>query len=176
MTDDSRMQNGVSAPDESRQESPRKARRTAGVIYSLLGNTIISALILTFAVMVFTKNAKDVRVGKELARDGHLAYTADVQSGGMHLATVYYSFINNGITYRGEAMLPHRFLNKINDYSKAGSFPVLFLPRDPSINHPYDWHDDQKYSAAFISYLMIAIVIVQWTMLIRFILRRQKGV
>jgi hypothetical protein len=176
MTDDSRTKGGKSVPDESRQESPRKCKLAAGDIYSIAGNAIISALMLTLAVMVFAKTAKEVRIGQELAREGRLAYTADVQSGGMHLATVYYSFTDNGITYRGEAMLPRRYLNKINDYSKSGNFPVLFLPRDPSINHPYAWHDDQTYSAAFISYLLIAIVIVQWTMLIRLILRRRISV
>jgi len=158
-------------PAEVQQELPRKIRLAGRGVYYLLGSVAVSVLILTLAVMVFSKTAKDVRNGRELASGGQLAYTGDVQAGGPHLATVYYSFIYDGTLYRGEALLPQRFLTKIDDYNKSGNFPVLFLPGDPSINHPYDWQDDESYASAFLSYVLIAIFILQWSVLGKFILR-----
>lgn len=136
-------------PAELRQRSPWKTRLAAISGY-LVGNMLVSAFFLAAAVTGLSRTAKEVRNGRELARDGRLAYTADVQSGGLHLATVYYSFIYNGTQYRGEAILPQRYLNRINEYSKSGDVPVLFLPADPSISYPDDWRDDESYSSAFI--------------------------
>jgi hypothetical protein len=170
MTEDNSSPTDYTIPPALQQRLPRKTRTAADTAFYLVGPTLISALILTFAVMVLLRTAKQVSVGKELATDGIVAYTGDVQSGGKGLATVYYSFTFNGNTYRGEALLPHRYLNRINDYSKSGNFPVLFLPGDPSINHPRDWHDDESYSSAFIAYLLIAILIVFWFAIGRFIL------
>jgi hypothetical protein len=163
-----------SIPAELRQRLPVKTRFTARVAYYIAGNAAVSVPILVFAVMAFSMAAKNVRNGRELARDGRLAYTGDVRSGGMHLATVYYSFTYNGQLYRGEALLPHRYLSEIDDYAKHGNFPILFFPGDPSINHPYDWQDDESYSFAFGGYVLVAIVIIQWLALGRFIYRDMK--
>jgi hypothetical protein len=87
----------------------------------------------------------------------------------MRSATVFYSFIYDGRSYSGKALLPHEYLGKVLNYSKSGGFPVLFLPRDPSINHPSDWAGNGPFP--FIGYLIILILIVQWTGLIRLFVR-----
>lgn len=87
---------------------------------------------------------------------------------------MYYSFTYNGSLYNGQSALPDRLLHKISDYRKAGNFPVLFLARDPFINHPHDWHDDEWFSFDFLSYMLIAIVIVQWFVLGKSILQDMR--
>lgn len=174
MTDDDSTLIDRVIPAELQQRLPRKTRVAARGIYYLVGSFVISIFLLAFAAMALRKTARDVRNGRELARDGLLAYTGDVQSGGMHLATVYYTFNFDGRLYRGEAALPPKYLNKINDYSRSRNFAVLFLPRDPSINHPYDWQDDESYSFSLIAYVLIAIAMIQWAVLGKFILRDRQ--
>ena len=145
----------------------RKVRLTARGV-NLASNALVSIGILSFAISGLFITAKNVRNGKELARNGRLAYTADVQAGGMHLATAYYSFVYDGRVYRGKALLPRRYLDKMTDYNKSADFPVLFLPRDPSINHPQAWQDDEHYSSSFLSYVLIAITAGQWFLLYRY--------
>lgn len=171
MTDDESTLTGRVIPT-GRRKALRRA--LAKNVYGLVYNTVISVLILTLAVWVLSDTAKNVRNSKELARDGRLAYTGDVDSGGRGQSTVYYSFTYGGRLYRGEKLLPHRYLNRISDYRKSGNFAVLFLPGDPSINHPFYWHDDESYSSAFVSYVLIAIVIVQWSAWGRFILQEVR--
>jgi hypothetical protein len=170
VTDAGKSKSNLPIPTELQQDAPRNIRLSAAGIYLFLANMLISAFMLAIAVGAFSMTTQNIAKGKLLARDGQVAYTGDVQSAGMHLATVHYSFNYNGQAYRGEALLPKRYLSKINDYSKAGNFRVLFLPRDPSINHPYDWQDDESYSFPFISYVFVALLILQWSGLIRYTL------
>jgi hypothetical protein len=174
MTEDGMLQNVNCVPAELQHDLPRRIRLAARGVYYLLGSMAISILMIAFIVVDFSKTAKEVRNGAELARDGIVAYTGDVQAGGMHLATACYSFTWNGTLYRGKARLPSRYLDKIDDYSKSDNFPVLFLPRDPSINHPNDWRDDESYSSAFISYVLIVLVVIQWSVLFRAILQELR--
>ena len=170
MTEDNSSLMGSALPAEQ-QQRPTWKTRLKNNAYILFLNVVISGLILTFAVGVLVDTAKDVRNGKELARYGRLAFTDDVDSGGRGQSIVYYSFTHEGRLYRGKKLLPRKYVNRISDYRKSGTFPFLFLPNNPSINHPYDWHDDESYSSAFVSYVLIAIIVVQWTAWTRFIVR-----
>jgi len=170
MTEDDSSLMGSALPTEQQQRPTWKTRLKSNA-YILFLNVVISGLILTFAVGILTDTAKNIRNGKELARYGRLAYTDDVDSGGRGQSTVYYSFTYEGRLYRGEKLLPRKYVNRISDYRKSGNFPVLFLPDKPSVNHPYDWHGDESYSSALVSYLLIAVLIVQWTAWTRFIVR-----
>lgn len=174
MIDSGQRENENVVPAELLQAPPRKLRLAGRGIYYLVGSMLVSMAIIGFAVVGFSVTERNVKHGIELARDGRLAYTADVKAGGMHLSTVYYGFVYDRRTYRGEALLPRRYLNTISDYNKSGDFPVLFLPRNPSINHPYAWRDDESHAFAFLAYVLVAIVVVQWFMLGRFILRDLK--
>jgi hypothetical protein len=160
LTDDSKLKNELCVPVELQQKLPRRIRLAESAVYYLalmIGGTAFSFFMLAFIVWDLSMTAKVVRNGREPACDGRLAYTGDVHSGGRNSATVYYSFTYNGRPYRGQAPMPFWYLDKINDYSKAGDFPVLFLPRYPSINHPYDWHDDESHSSVFLAYVFYAI-------------------
>lgn len=168
-SNDSRTYNEISLPKELQQPVPRKIRLAAMGVYYLVGNVVLSVLFSALAIAILSDTVSVVRKGKELARNGILAYTGDVQPRGR--ATVEYSFTYNGNVYRGEALLPDRYSNKIEGYRKSGNFPVLFLPLDPSINHPSDWHDDESYSSPIISYILIAVVVCSWSYLGMFILR-----
>lgn len=174
MIDSRQPENENVVPAELLQASPRKVRLAGKGIYYLVGSVLVSTAMIGFALVGLSITKTNVKNGIELAREGRLAYTGDVKAGGMHLSTVYYGFVYDGRAYRGEALLPRRYLNTISDYNKSGDFPVLFLPRNPSINHPYMWRDDESHGFAFLSYVLAAIVIVQWSMLGRFILTDLK--
>jgi hypothetical protein len=145
-------------PTQPRQ---RLGQVLANNIYGLVPSLVISALLLTLAASILSGTATAVRNARELARDGRLVYASDVEPG-RRWVVVRYSFVYGGKLYRGEAPLPSRYVSKVRDYMNSGNLPVLFLPADPSINHPNEWHDDESYSHAFLSYLLVAIVIVQW--------------
>jgi hypothetical protein len=156
-------------PVELQQNTPRKIRLAARGLYYLIGSTLVSIVLLACAVGLSIHDAKLVKRGNELTRDGHLTYTNDVQIGGPRQATVYYSFTYNGENYHGDAFLPKERVAQVEQYCKSGSFPILFLPNDPSVNHPYDWHDTQ--SVPLLKLFFALLVIVQWSVLFRFILQ-----
>lgn len=134
MIDDCPSENDGHVPSELQQKLPRKIRLAGRGIYYFVGSAAVSLLLCAFVVVSLSMTAKKMRNGKELARDGRLAYTGNVRAGGMHSATVHYSFTYNGNLYYGKSALPKRYLSRISDYSRSSDFPVLFLPRDPSIN------------------------------------------
>lgn len=53
---------------------------------------------------------------------------------------VFYKFTVNGVTYSGEAKVPHEGTS----LEKADKVPIRFLPSNPAINHPDAW----EWSAA----------------------------
>ncbi len=169
MSGDGQLENEPSVPAELRRKSLRRFRLSAWNAYSLIGTTIMSALLLAFVIHDFSTSAKISRAGRELASYGLLASTADVRTGGLHSATVFYSFTYNGSLYRGQALLPRSYLDKVLRCEKTGDFPVLFLPRDPSVNHPYDWRDDESPST--LSYIFIVLMVIQWSVLMRSVFR-----
>lgn len=158
-------------PADLQQSLPRSTRLASGGAFYVVGGFIVSAFILTFVVLMLSHTAKQVKNGRELASRGRVAYTGDVRAGGVHLTTAYYSFIYEGQSYRGEALLPIRYLGKVLDDRKSGDFPVVFLPNDPSINHPYDWGNDESYSFAFVAYVGIVIFVIEWIVLGRLIIQ-----
>jgi hypothetical protein len=164
----SSLMDGV-IPAELNQELPRKTRLTPMGIYSLVGSGTVSAAIVALVVAFGSFTPKEIKDRHDLEREGRVTYTDDVQVGGMRSATVFYSFAYDGQSYSGKAFLPHEYLERVLNYSKSGSFPVVFLPRDPSINHPNDWKGNGSFP--FVGYLLILILIIQWTGLTRLFLR-----
>jgi len=169
MTDGTPSIGGMSVPPELRHPLPRRIRLAARGIYYLAGSTVVSALLVAFLCADVLKTSKARRNGAELASDGQVVLTSDVHAGGMHSATVYYSFMFKGATYHGESLLPRRYLKRVENYSRSGGFSIVFLARDPSINHPNDWRDDESYS--ILPFLLASLVILQWYVLIRFIVQ-----
>jgi len=159
LTDDNKAEDRINVPVALQQELPRKVRLGSRGIYYLCVNLIFAAFLVTFVVMDVISAEKIKRTYQELTRDGLIVSTADVRAVGPHSATVDYTFMYDGNQYQGEAFLPHRYLDKVPGYSKSGGFRVKFLPRDPSINHPNDWRDDESYS--ILSYIFTAIVAAQ---------------
>jgi hypothetical protein len=80
---------------------------------------------------------RDKDLSQALQRDGRetIATVTQVLSG--HTTRVYYTFgIGGGSTFRGKAKIPEGLYWHSGN---GGRLPVLFLPRDPSINHPIGW-------------------------------------
>ena len=169
MSDETLIPMDKCVPAELQQERPRRFRLAAKGVYYLLGSLVVSTAALAVVIALSIHDAKMIKKGNELAHEGQLVYTDDVRAGGGRNATVYYSFNYNGERYRGSAFLPKEHLSQVEQYSKSGSFPVLFLPSNPSVNHPSDWHDTE--TLPWMKYLFVLIVIFQWSYLVRFILR-----
>jgi hypothetical protein len=137
-------------------------------MYYLCGSLMVSMLLLAFVMELYIYDAKLMKTTNELVHGAHLIYTDDVRAGGRSQATVYYSFTYNGETYLGSAFLPGEYLSLVERYSKSGSFPVLFLPNNPSVNHPKDWQDTE--SLPWLGYFFVSLVFVQWCVLLRLVL------
>jgi hypothetical protein len=167
--DDNNQSNTTCAPEELQQKTPRKTRVTAMGLYYLIGSAIVSGAILLLVVGLSIHDARLIRKGDELAREGRLVSTNDVQIGGQRRATVFYSFTYEGQTYRGDAFLPEEHLAQVEQYCKSGSFPILFLPNNPFVNHPSGWHDTQ--SVPLLKLFLFCLVVIQWYVLSRFIRR-----
>ncbi len=168
--DDSQLKDGVCIPAELQQTLPSRTRLAARgrLIYSLVGGIIVSIALATLAMIVGSLTPGEIKERNALRREGSVTYTNDVRVGGMRSATVFYTFTYKGQSYSGNAFLPHEYSEKVENYSKAGRFPVLFLPRNPSINHPYDWTGSG--SVPLIFYILLITIIFQWIFLARFIL------
>jgi hypothetical protein len=167
MTDDSRLENDTCAPAELQPKLPKRFRLAARSIYCLVGSILVSIAIATFIILLGAFTPKEIKDRSDLAREGSLTYTNDVRVGGMRSATVFYTFTYNGKSYSGKTYLPTEYSKKVLNYSRSGNFPVLFLPENPSINHPSDWRGNGPFP--FIGYILIVVLVIQWTGLIRFI-------
>jgi hypothetical protein len=165
MRQDSEVDNEVCIPPELRQELPRKIRPAAVLVICVAILALISTCILTAFVLV----ARNARNDSQLAREGRLAHTNDVRVGGRDDTKVFYTFINNGQSYDGEAFIPRNDLEKVANYSKVGNFPILFLPSNPSISHPYDWRESRL--PLLVLLLPIAVIIYVFHVWVRFLLR-----
>jgi hypothetical protein len=156
-------------PVDLQQKTPRRFRLSAMGVYYLLGSLMVSIALLTFVIGFSIHDAKLIKNGKELEHEGRLIYTDDVKAGGGRQATVFYSFTYQGETYRSSAYLPKAYLSLVERYSKSGSFPVIFLPNNPSVNHPNDWHDTE--SLPWLKHLFVFLVFVQWCILFRLVIQ-----
>ena len=166
MPDHSELEN---FPAEHQQNPRRWSRFVARNGYLFVGNILVSTAIVAAIILVGALTPKEIEDRKALQREGSVTYTNNVQIGGRRDATVFYTFTFNGRSYSGKAFLPHEYSEKVQNYSKDGNFPVLFIPENPSINHPYDWSGNGPIPILF--YILIIILIVQWSSLVRFVLR-----
>lgn len=168
MNDEPLVEKSFCIPRELQQDVPRKVRLSGKGTYYLVGSGIVSMAIAAFILVVGSLTPNEIRNRNALERGGEVTYTNDVRVGGMRSATVFYSFSYAGRTYDGEAFLPHEYLDSILSYSKHGGFPVLFLPTNPSINHPYGWSSG---SFPYFLYIFVAIIVVQWAVLLNYLVR-----
>jgi len=152
--------------DEQHSVMSRVLRNISENIYLIAINTLLSGVFVTMILVGGSLTPKEIEAGKELKREGVLTYTNDVQVGGIRSATVFYTFIYDGKSYSGKALLPREYKERVPNYSKTGKFPVRFLPRDPSINHP-DWTEPFPFLACF----LIPVVLVQWVGMAKAIFR-----
>jgi hypothetical protein len=167
--DGNHIQSKSYVPAELQQVLPRKFRPqlAVGSIYYFVGTMVVSGAIATFAMLGGSQTLKEIKDRNALKQESSLTYTNDVRVGGLHSATVYYSFVSKGRQYRGEAFLPREYSERVRSYSRTGNFPVLFVPTNPSINHPYDWTGS---GSPLLFFILSLIVIVQWVLLARFML------
>jgi hypothetical protein len=161
-------ENDICVPEELQQELPRKICLAQRGIYYLVGSTVVSIAIAAFIITGSSSTPKEIKDRYDLQHHGSVTYTNDVRVGGMRSATVFYTFSYDGNIYNGRAFLPHEYLDKVLNYSQVGHFPVLFLPENPLVNHPYDWMGG---SFPFFLYLFGLIIVAQWAVLIRLILQ-----
>ncbi len=165
--DGGQLQNQICVHAELQQQLPRRIRPQVNArgIYYLVGGTLVSVAIAALIIIVGSLTPKEIKDRVALKREGSLTYTNDVRVGGGRSSTVFYTFTFKGQSYSGKAFLPHEYLDKVVSYSKVGNFPILFVPRNPSINHPYDWMGSGSFP--LICYLLTIIIIVQWSVLIK---------
>jgi hypothetical protein len=156
----------ASIPDELRQNVPRKVRLAGRGLYYIIGTLIVSGAFLALVIALSVGDAKLAKQDKQLADAGRMTYTDDVfRSGGI----VFYSFRFDGETYHGKVSVPQEYRARVDRYHQSGSFPILFLPSNPSISRPYDWQN--RETVPWLKRFFAFLVIIQWCGLGKYVLR-----
>jgi hypothetical protein len=168
MVDNDSLKSSVEIPVELQQTLPRRVRPAGWVIFYFAFNMLLSAGLVTIVVLVGSLTPKEIRESNDLQRDGRLAYANNVRVTGMRSSTVSYTFTYNGKSYSGKAFLPSQSEKSVEKYAKTGNLPILFLPTNPLINHPFDWKGSGPFP--FFGYIFGVLIVVQWIVFIRFIL------
>jgi hypothetical protein len=107
----------------------------------------VSAISIAFVVLtafLYLRNAREIRDGDDLVRLGQMTYAYDLQVGGLRGWSVSYKLRYNGKEYSGRAPIPKSNENEMFGYTTA-PFPVLYLPENPSVNHPKNWKEPDSH-------------------------------
>jgi hypothetical protein len=124
---------------ESIGPPPRKVQLTGKGIALALVAAIIIAIALLYACFIAREAARQLQIRTALRSAGNetMGQIESVRNP-YHALKEYvdYSFIADGKTYTGEAIVPHEDYQSI---SQASSLAIRYLPENPSVNHPVDW-------------------------------------
>ena len=164
MSDNSKFENETYIPEGSQPSFLRFVVRNK---YLFVCNSLVSIAIAAMIISIGALMPREIKDRNDLKREGRVTYTNDVQVGGRRDATVFYTFTYDGKTYSSKAFIPIEYADKVLNYSKSGGFPILFLPRNPSINHPKDWTGNGP--APIHLYILVIILIVQWSRLAMYV-------
>jgi hypothetical protein len=126
--------------NEFPQQVPRKVRLTSkGVLYVLLA-LALSAACVSFMIHLLLLVDREKHEWTDLTREGQTIYASEVQLRGIPEWNVHYTFAYDGKAYSGLALVPKDKQGEMFNYEKS-LFPILFLPSNPSVNHPKGWSE-----------------------------------
>jgi len=144
---------------EIAQRMPRRVSITLrGALLIFLVLSILIAFV-GLTVYLYLHNAREIRDGDDLARRGRTTYAYDVRVGGLRGWRVTYRIRYNGSEFSGRAPIPKSKENEMFSYSTS-PFPVLFLPDNPSVNHPKDWKEPDSHPWLVYGFLLLIPILL----------------
>jgi hypothetical protein len=125
---------------ETAQHISRGVSFTLKGVFLVLAVAVISIAFVWLVVDLYVHNAREIQHGNDLSRRGQMTYASDVRVGGISGWSVSYTFLYDGKTYHGRAHIPKSYQKQMLNFGNS-PFPIVFLPDDPSVNHPKDWNE-----------------------------------
>jgi Protein of unknown function (DUF3592) len=126
-------------PSELTGPLPRRSRLSGNGSQMAIVAALMLALAVAFALWVGIDRAQQLQHRAALRHDGQEA-VGDITrlwSSGRSLKTrVSYTFIANGISFKGEARVPGQLVHSLRE---SDTVPIRYLPANPSVNHPAAW-------------------------------------
>jgi hypothetical protein len=161
LTDDNLRSIEFHAQVELQQQLPRKIRFTTRGLLTILANLVFSIALVALAVSGFFFNAKQSKNGEELVAAGRVISADDayiVESRAFH---VHYTFTYDGEKYRGESTIPEELSESVRkSVLTTHTLPILYVPSDPSINHPQGWRETE--APPWFLLFLVGTVLVLW--------------
>jgi hypothetical protein len=120
---------------------PRETRLTGpGKLQAILAAGVILAGIPLYVSM--HKEIADQEARNRALRESGARVTAEIRQlwhqGRSSIPMMAYAFTVQGVTFQNDCEVPNRRWDHIR---KAGMIPVVYLPKDPRVNHPADWEE-----------------------------------
>jgi hypothetical protein len=117
---------------------PRRIQLTVNGITLAVVTAIISASAVIFTCFIAAEAARQVQIRTALrsADNETLGKIEKLHQPYSLKEYVDYTFIANGKTYRGKAIVPLEVYHTIR---LASSLSIRYLPENPALNHPVDW-------------------------------------
>ena len=117
---------------------PRKVQLTGSGIAFAVVTAIIIAVAVAFTFFIAVETAQQVETRTALGSGGNetLGKLEKLHQPYPLKEYVDYSFIADGKTYKGKAIVP---LEVYHTIKSARSLTIQYLPDNPALNHPADW-------------------------------------
>lgn len=128
----------LTAPDELRGRTPRRALLSGNGIQIVIASAILLALAAAGVLWSGRRAATQSQMDSALSRNGLQteATITHFQTIGPFNPRVNYTFTANGKTYAGAARAPGSLKHALAGFS---SLPVVYLPANPAMNRPAAW-------------------------------------
>ena len=161
MADDNLRLIEFHAQVELQQQLPRKIRLTTRGLLTILASLVFSLALIALALSGFFFNAKQKKNGDELVTAGRVISADDAYIVESRASHVHYTFSYNGQEYRGEATVPEELSDSVrNSILTTHTLPILYVPTDPSINHPQGWRETE--APPWFLLFLVGTVLVLW--------------
>jgi hypothetical protein len=159
MNDDFSQSTDFQVADELQQQLPRKLSLTPRGVVMMLVILVASIGLLALGASLYIHETHEKRNGAILAREGSLINSDEARiSLGRRSVCVHYTFSVTGETYYGEECLPESQSEGVETkIRESGTLPILYLPGNPSINHPADWQESGSL-AGFLFFLLVVVI------------------
>jgi hypothetical protein len=122
-------------PSELTGQLPRRTRLAKNGIQSAVVFAILLALAVALSIRPGMNAMREMQTKEALLRDGIEAIGQVDRTAGHHLN---YSFTVDGRSFTGNAFLPDRIKDSLQD---SDPIQVRYLPSNPAINSPADWQE-----------------------------------
>jgi hypothetical protein len=141
-------------PSELTGARPRRTAVSKEDIPASIIAWILIALALAASIWAWNHTAKILHSRAALRVDGRLTYGVVTE---IYKSTASYGFSVDDRSFTGDALIPRSNRRTFDRYDRI---PILYLPSDPSINHPAAWEDSTGSAyTAFILPCMIAFFV-----------------